>query len=171
MNAKVVFDIKNKPEVLDTSRIFDIDEIVVVSQPKENYRLRMQALSSSSFSRNDMSSLKVNSLCDLSTYAPSFSMPDYGSRLTSSIYVRGIGSRINSPAIGLYVDGMPIIIKSALNFYTYQLERIDVLRGPQGTLYGQNTEGGLIRLYTSNPMSYNGTDVKLSIGSHFLRIL
>lgn len=169
VNAKVVFDIKNKPEVLDTSRIFDIDEIVVVSQPKENYRLRMQALSSSSFSRNDMSSLKVNSLCDLSTYAPSFSMPDYGSRLTSSIYVRGIGSRINSPAIGLYVDGMPIINKSALNFYTYQLERIDVLRGPQGTLYGQNTEGGLIRLYTPNPMSYNGTDVKLSIGSHFLR--
>lgn len=171
LNAKISFDIKESPEVLDTSRIFDIDEIIVVSQPKENYRLRMQALSSSSFSGNEINALKVNSLSDLSTYAPSLSMPDYGSRLTSSIYVRGIGSRINSPAIGLYVDGMPIINKSALNFYTYQLERIDVLRGPQGTLYGQNTEGGLIRLYTPNPLSYNGTDVKLSIGSHFLRTI
>lgn len=169
LNARISCGINERPEVLDTSRIFDIDEIIVVSQPKENYRLRMQALSSSSFSGNDINSLKVNSLNGLSAYAPSFAMPDYGSRLTSSIYVRGIGSRINSPAIGLYVDGMPIINKSALNFYTYQVERIDVMRGPQGTLYGQNTEGGLIRLYTPNPMSYSGTDVKLSIGSHFLR--
>lgn len=169
LNARISCGINERPEVLDTSRIFDIDEIIVVSQPKENYRMRMQALSSSSFSGNDINSLKVNSLNGLSAYAPSFAMPDYGSRLTSSVYVRGIGSRINCPAIGLYVDGMPIINKSALNFYTYQVERIDVMRGPQGTLYGQNTEGGLIRLYTPNPMSYSGTDVKLSIGSHFLR--
>ena len=67
LNAKISFDIKESPEVLDTSRIFDIDEIIVVSQPKENYRLRMQALSSSSFSGNEINALKVNSLSDLST--------------------------------------------------------------------------------------------------------
>ena len=81
----------------------------------------------------------------------SFVMPEYGSRYTSSMYMRGIGSRINSPAVGMYVDNMPIQSKSAFNFHTYDIDRVDVLHGPQGTLYGMNTEGGLIRLYSKNP--------------------
>ncbi|HEY9551622.1 MAG TPA: TonB-dependent receptor, partial [Prevotella sp.] len=87
----------------------------------------------------------------------------------SSMYIRGIGSRVNSPAVGIYVDGMPIMSKAAFNFHTYQLERVDVLRGPQGTLYGQNTEGGLVRMYSRNPMNYQGTDLSLSAGTHFYR--
>lgn len=65
--------------------------------------------------------------------------------------------------MGIYVDGMPILSKSAFNFHTYGLERVDVLRGPQGTLYGMNTEGGLVRLYTHNPFEYQGTDVNLAL--------
>ena len=45
------------------------------------------------------------------------------------------------------------------------LDRVDILRGPQGTLYGQNTEGGLVRIYSRNPMNYQGTDIRLGIGS------
>ena len=45
------------------------------------------------------------------------------------------------------------------------LDRVDVLRGPQGTLYGQNTEGGLVRIYSKNPMNYQGTDIRLGIGT------
>ncbi len=96
-------------------------------------------------------------------------MPNYGSRYTSSMYVRGIGSRVNSPAVGIYIDGMPIVSKSAFNVHSYQLERVDILRGPQGTLYGQNTEGGLIRMYSRNPMNYQGTDLNLSVGNGFYR--
>ena len=92
-------------------------------------------------------------------------MPNYGSRLSSAVYVRGIGSRVNSPAIGVYVDGIPVMSKSAFNLHTYQLSRVDVLRGPQGTLYGQNTEGGLVRLYSRNAFDYQGTDVRIGYGS------
>ena len=83
----------------------------------------------------------------------------------SAVYIRGIGSRINTPAVGLYVDNIPYIDKSAFDFNFYDIERIDILRGPQGTLYGRNTMGGLIKVHTRSPFSYQGTDVKLSYGS------
>jgi len=153
----------------DSTRVFNLDEINVNAQPKDVFRLRNQPLSSSIFSSQDIRSLNVNDLRDLASYVPSFAMPNYGSRLTSSMYVRGIGSRVNSPAVGLYLDNMPIMGKSTLNFHTYEVDRIDVLRGPQGTLYGQNTEGGLIRIYSKNPMNYQGTDVRLGYGTYGYR--
>lgn len=150
----------------DTSKVYDIDEVVIVSSPKEVFRLRQQPISSNSLGADDLSSLGVRDLKDLSGYVPNFEMPSYGSRLTSSMYVRGIGSRVNSPAVGIYLDGMPIMSKAAFNFHTYQLDRVDVLRGPQGTLYGLNTEGGLVRLFTRDPFQAKGTDLRLSVGSH-----
>ena len=155
--------------LLDSSRVHDLDEVVVISQSKEVYRMRQQSLSSSVFTNKEIQSLNLRDLRELSAYVPSFVMPNYGSRITSSIYVRGIGSRVNSPAVGIYVDGMPLMSKSAFNFHTYQLDRVDVLRGPQGTLYGQNTEGGMVRMYSHNPMNYQGTDVNLGWGSHWYR--
>lgn len=153
----------------DTSRVYDIDEVVVIDQPKEAFRLRQQPLSSTSFNGDLIRGLNVQDVRNLSVFVPSFSMPEYGSRYTSSIYMRGIGSRVYSPAVGIYVDGMPILSKSAFNFHTYDIDRVDVLHGPQGTLYGMNTEGGLIRLYSRNPFQYQGTDVKLSIGTKLHR--
>ncbi len=153
----------------DSSRVFDLDEVIVVSQPKEVSGLRHQPLSSSVFTGRDFTNLGLRDLSDLSAYVPSFVMPAYGSRLTSSVYVRGIGSRVNNPAVGIYVDGIPLVSKNSYNFHAYQIDRVDVLRGPQGTLYGMNTEGGLVRLYSKNPMKYRGTDVRLSLGTHFYR--
>ncbi len=157
------------PIINDTSKVVDIDEVVVISQPKETFSLRQQPLSSSMFGANDLKRMAIRDLRDLTAFVPSFTMPSYGSRYTSSIYIRGIGSRINSPAVGIYTDGIPLASKSAYNSHSYELSRIDILRGPQGTLYGVNTEGGLIRTYSINPMDYQGTRAKLSIGSHFTR--
>ena len=149
----------------DSSKVVDLDEVVVVSQPKEQVRLRLQPVSSNVFGSEQLKQLNVRDLSQLSQYVPSFVMPSYGSRLTSSMYVRGIGSRINNPAVGVYYDNIPLMTKSAFNNHFYMLDRVDVLRGPQGTLYGQNTEGGLVRIYSKNPMNYQGTDVKLGIGT------
>ena len=159
----------NDMALADSSRVYDLDEVVVVSQSKEYMKLRQQPLSSNVLTGNEMSTLGVRDLRDISDFVPSFVMPNYGPRFTSSIYVRGIGSRVNSPSMGIYVDDIPLMNKSAFNSHTYQLDRVDVLRGPQGTLYGINTEGGLVRQYTKNPMRYQGTDVRLGIGTHFYR--
>ena len=165
----IALPISAESALSDSSKVFDIDEVVVVSQPKEVLRLRQQALSSTSLSSSLMKKMGVSDLRDLSQFVPNFVMPNYGSRLSSSVYVRGIGSRVNSPAIGLYLDGIPVMSKSAFNLHNYQLSRVDVLRGPQGTLYGQNTEGGLVKMYSRNPFDYQGTDVRLSYGSKYFR--
>ena len=155
--------------VADTSRVYDLDEVVVVSQSKEFMKLRHQPMSSTVLTNNEIGSLGLRDLREISDYVPSFVMPNYGARFTSSIYVRGIGSRVNSPSMGIYVDDIPLMNKSAFNSHTWQLERVDVLRGPQGTLYGVNTEGGLVRQYTKSPLRHQGTDVSLSLGTHFYR--
>lgn len=154
--------------VADTSRVFDLDEVTVVRQPKEQFLLRRQAVSSTMFSAADLSSYHATDLREASAFVPNFVMSKYGSRYTSAMYVRGIGSRVNSPAVGIYVDGMPLMSKSAFNTFFHDISRIDVLRGPQGTLYGLNTEGGLIRIYSRNPIEDPGTEWKATVGSHSL---
>ncbi len=153
-------------EDADTLRIYDLDELIIVSQPKESLLLREQPMSSTVLSAGDFQMLGLHDLKSMSSYVPSFTMPDYGSRLTSSVYIRGIGSRINNPAVGIYLDGMPLISKNSFNFHVYDMGRADILRGPQGTLYGQNTEGGLIRLYTKNPMTTQGTDISIKAATY-----
>lgn len=161
--------LKELSSLADSSKVYDIDEVVIVSQPKETMRLRQQSLSSTSLGSFQIQKLGTRDLRELSQYIPNFAMPNYGSRLSSAIYVRGIGSRVNSPAVGIYLDGIPVMSKAAFNLHNYQISRVDVLRGPQGTLYGQNSEGGLVRMYSRDPFQYEGTDVKLSYGSHYYR--
>ena len=149
----------------DTTKVVDIEEVVVIASPKETSKLRQLPTSVSLISQKDMQANHITSLKSASTIVPNFFMPDYGSRLTSAMYIRGIGSRINTPAVGMYVDNIPYLDKSAFDFNFYDIERIDILRGPQGTLYGRNTMGGLVKVHTRSPFSYQGTDVKLSYGS------
>jgi outer membrane receptor protein involved in Fe transport len=146
----------------DTVRTIRIEEIVVFGDPKENGNLREQPLSVTLLSQENMRANGVSSMKNLTALVPNIFIPDYGSKLTSAIYIRGVGSRMNSPAVGLYVDNIPYIDKSAYDFNYVDIDRIDVLRGPQGTLYGRNTMGGLIRAYTKSPFNYQGTDVRMS---------
>ena len=154
---------------VDSSRVYNLDEVVFVPLNKESKGLRFQPVSSSVLTGKEMNNLGIRDLRDISNYVPAFVMPDYGARFTSSIYVRGIGSRVNSPSMGIYVDDIPLMNKSAFNSHVWQLDRVDVLRGPQGTLYGINSEGGLVRQYTKNPLRYQGTDVNLGFGTRMYR--
>lgn len=150
----------------DTTKVIDIEEVVVIASPKENTKLRQLPVAASLISQKEMQEYQINSLKGVSNLVPNFFIPDYGSRLTSAVYIRGIGARINTPSVGLYVDNIPYIDKSAFDFNFFDIERIDVLRGPQGTLYGRNTMGGLVKVHTRSPFSYQGTDIKLSAATY-----
>ncbi len=87
----------------------------------------------------------------LSSVIPSLHIPDYGASLTSTIYLRGLGSRMENPVMGLYIDGIPVIDKNAYDFDWEGINRATMLRGPQGTLYGRNAMGGVLSLTTFSP--------------------
>lgn len=111
--------------------------------------------------------LQIEDIHGLSAIVPGLHIPDYGSRMTSSIYIRGIGSRIDHPAMGLYIDGIPVLNKNGFDFEPTDIRSIDVLRGPQGTLYGRNTMGGVIDITTLSPL-FTGdyTRIQAEYGSY-----
>lgn len=109
----------------------------------------------------------IEDLKGISGMAPNLFMPDYGSRITSSIYVRGIGSRIDQPAIGLTIDNVGILNKDAYDFEIADINNIEVIRGAQASLFGRNTMTGLINVTTLSPMQYQGWRGGFSFSSGF----
>ncbi len=150
----------------DSTNFIKIKEVVITASPKEAKDYRQLPLTTSIISQHDMQVFQVNSLKNITGIVPNLFIPDYGSKLTSAIYIRGIGSRINTPSVGLYVDNIPYIDKSAFDFNYSDIESIEVLRGPQSTLYGRNAMGGIIKLNTKSPFSYQGTDLKIGAGTY-----
>jgi len=138
---------------------------VTVTAIKQTPDLSLQPFAATVIDRSQTEIWSVNSLKSVSEISPNFYMPDYGSRMTSSIYVRGIGSRMDNSAVGLTIDNVPFLNKNAYDFMLVDIDRIEVLRGPQSTLYGRNTMGGQINIYTIKPMDYQGSRVAATIGN------
>ncbi|MDE6297620.1 MAG: TonB-dependent receptor [Muribaculaceae bacterium] len=148
----------------DTLRAQQLEELNVVAI-KQEARLREEAVSATVVGRQEIERLDITGMKTASNVIPNFYIPDYGSRITSSIYVRGIGARMDQPAVGLNVDNIPFLNKDAYDFDIADIASIEMLRGPQSTLYGRNTMGGLINITTLSPMNYQGWRIMLKAGS------
>ncbi len=122
---------------------------VVIKATKTNETLQKAPASISFLNSKGIRETGVNNIEDLNAIVPNLFIPKHGSRLTSPIYIRGVGSRINSQAVGLYVDNIPYFESGSFNFELFDISGIEILRGPQGTLYGRNTMGGLINITTA----------------------
>ena len=109
---------------------------------------------------------QIDALKDISSFVPNLYMPDYGAKLTSAIYIRGIGARSSGQSIGMYVDNVPYLDKSTFDFELTDIQRIEVLRGPQGTLYGRNAMGGIVNIYTISPFDFQGKKLSVSAGNY-----
>jgi outer membrane receptor protein involved in Fe transport len=136
-------------------------------QAEDNVPLREQGLSSISFSANDIVERGIYEISNLTAVVPGLFIPSYGSVQNTAIYMRGVGSRTNTPAVGLYVDDIPWLENSSFSSKIGEIERIEVLRGPQNTLFGKNSMGGLIRVITKNPIDYQGTFIERSMSKHY----
>lgn len=138
---------------------------VSVTAIKQQGPMQSQPTAVTTLGSDEVERLNILTMKNVSEIAPNFYIPDYGSRMTSSIYVRGIGARIDQPAVGLNVDNVPYLNKDAYDFDIVDIERIEVMRGPQSTLYGRNTMAGLINIYTLSPLRYQGIRVMAEGGT------
>ncbi|MFR9502919.1 MAG: TonB-dependent receptor [Rikenellaceae bacterium] len=138
--------------------LINVDQ-VSVSTIKQGLNLYRQPIAATIISKKDIDRKGITEIKDVSQIVPNLHIPDYGSRTTSSIYVRGLGARIDQPVIGLNVDNVPMLNKNAFDTEVMDIERIEVLRGPQSTLYGRNTMGGVMNIYTLSPFNYQGVRI------------
>ncbi|MCM1076286.1 MAG: TonB-dependent receptor [Bacteroides sp.] len=147
--------VPSSPRINEGPDTLAIGEVTVTSIKQARSLLR-QPVSVTTLNQREIERLNVMGMKGVSEIAPNFFMPEYGSRMTASVYVRGIGARIDQPAIGLNVDNVPYLNKDAYDFDMQDIQRIEVLRGPQSTLYGRNTIAGLINITTLSPLHYQG---------------
>lgn len=144
------------------ARHFDIDGVEVVGFKQDAHS--RDAISETVLSGAFVRETEMTSIKDLGYMVPNFFIPEYGSRQTSPVFVRGVGSKTNGPTVGFYVDGVPHMERSAFDDDLFDISSLEVLRGPQGTLYGRNCIGGIINAYTHSPFDYQGTRVKVGYG-------
>lgn len=116
-------------------------------------------------SAKEIDRLNILTMKDASDVVPNFYMPSYGSRITSSIYVRGLGARIDQPVVGLNVDNVPVLNKDNYDFDLFDIENIEVFRGAQSILNGRNTMAGQVNISTVNPWRFQGVRAMLELGN------
>ena len=146
----------------DTTVVVDA---VCVTAIKHGVAVEREAAASTIVDADRIEREGITSVKEIVTAAPNFFIPDYGSRMTSSIYVRGLGTRIDQPVVGMNVDNVPIADKNMYDMALPDIERIEVLRGPQSTLYGRNTMCGVVNVFTLSPLRYQGVRLRGEYGS------
>lgn len=135
-----------------------VEEVVVTARRREE-GVQSVPLSVTALSAKSLEERNVRSLADVANFTPNVTF-DQGARSSggssaSQIYIRGVGQdnsyATSDPAVGIYIDGVYYgrTVGSVMDIV--DLERIEVLRGPQGTLYGKNTMGGAISLVSALP--------------------
>ena len=109
-----------------------------------------------SFNTGELETLGIASIADLRAKVPNFLVDQFpSSNQTLRLFIRGVGIAdvqiTQDPAVGVYLNGVYLARSTGLATEVADLERIEVLRGPQGTLYGRNTTGGALNLITLKP--------------------
>lgn len=146
-----------------------LDEITVTAR-RQSENLQRVPVSVTAFSPEQIERLNVTSVDKLGQVIPNVAIvPIVGSPTGSIAFIRGIGNSdpLSSidPPVGQYLDGVYIGRGTAGNFELVDLERIEVLRGPQGTLFGRNTTGGAINMVSRAPSKDMGAELKGGYGT------
>ena len=162
--ARVYAQAAERAVLLSTDTLYTVDPVAVTAV-KHEQNLKQSAVTATVVDFATIEKQGIGGVKDIITAAPNFFMPDYGSRMTSSIYVRGLGTRIDQPVVGMTVDNVPIADKNLYDTTLPDIERIEVLRGAQSTLYGRNTMCGVVNIYTLSPLRYQGVKVRAEYGS------
>ncbi|MCG8415303.1 MAG: TonB-dependent receptor [Pseudomonadales bacterium] len=132
-----------------------LEEVVVTAQRREEVA-QSTPISLVSLNRENLQTLGINGIDDIIAQVPNFFADQFpANNKTLRLFIRGVGVTdvqiTQDPAVGVYLDGVYIARSTGLATEIADLERIEVLRGPQGTLYGRNTTGGALNLVSRKP--------------------
>jgi iron complex outermembrane receptor protein len=146
-----------------------LEEIVVTAQRRET-ALQTTPIAISAYGGEALADAKVFSANDLAAAVPAFSLTA-GTPLDVELNIRGItNTRLDSPSadpsVGTFVDGIYMGRTGDLNYDFYDLERVEVIRGPQGVLLGKNVVGGALSIMTAKPKFENSGALTLSYGNY-----
>ncbi len=146
-----------------------IEEITVTAQKREQ-NLQDVSAPVTAFSQDRLASAGINDVESLQKIAPNITVGDsFG---YANLFIRGLGYNTVfanvDPSVTIYTDGAIISQPSAQLFSFFDLERVEVLRGPQGTLYGRNSTGGTINLITARPTEEFSGYARLTGGNNAL---
>ena len=145
-------------------------EDIIVTARRTAESMQSTPVSISAFSQDFLEKQNVMQVDKIAQFTPNLTISQQPSSLSAaSILIRGVGqtepSAVAEPGVGMYLDGVYIARTGGAILDLVDLERIEILRGPQGTLFGRNTIGGAVQLVTRKPTDEFGIEQKLGYGS------
>jgi len=151
-----------------------LEEVIVTAQRRET-TLQTTPIAISAYSGAALAEQKVFTVSDLAANVPSFSLTA-NTPLDVELNIRGItNTRLDSPSadpsVGTFVDGVYMGRTGDLNYDFFDLERIEIIRGPQGVLLGKNVVGGAMSISTAKPKFDSSGALQLSYGNYDARLL
>jgi iron complex outermembrane recepter protein len=155
-----------------TQSAMPVDEVVVTAQRRET-DIQDTPIAVSAFSQKTIEDAHVNDLAGLQLLVPNLTVEQHGDSGGVHVYLRGVGSanhtELGDPAISFHVDEVYSPRPQGATVLMYDLERVEVLRGPQGTLFGRNSTAGTVNVVTAKP-TFDGFDAyaDLTVGDYNL---
>lgn len=144
-----------------------LDEVLVTAQKKEDL-LQQIPLSITSISAKRISESRIWDSKDITAIVPNLYSADPGDKRNVTS-IRGITSSSYDPAVATYIDGVNQFSLDTYISPLFDVERIEVLRGPQGSLYGRNAMGGVINIITRQPTNKTDVFAEISLGNYRLQ--
>ncbi|RKR03817.1 TonB-dependent receptor [Maricaulis maris] len=145
------------------------NDVIVVTSRRREESLQDVPLSVSAFGEAQLEDLQASDISALQNAVPNLTMHT-GDAENAVIYIRGVGQvdslAFAEPGVGVYLDDVYLARTQGAILDVFDVERVEVLRGPQGTLYGRNTIGGAVRFISTRPGSDPGARLELGAGNH-----
>ena len=148
----------------------EVLEEVIVTATRRDTNVQDTAAAITAMQADELAVRSITKLSDLAGSTPGLHISDYQG--DTSIFIRGIGTPViiagNDSSTGTYVDGVYLSRAAALGPAFFDVSRIEVLRGPQGTLYGRNATGGAINIVSNRPGDEFGGNLNVTLGDYNL---
>jgi len=138
---------------------------VVVTANRRLQNVQKTALSVSVANAQEISDLQIGNVNELGRITSNFRTYDDGGAAFPLVSTRGITTIDATPIVGVYMDDVPLFNVSSFPSYFGDIERIEILKGPQGTLYGRNSIGGVINIISKSPTNYTKGYVTTGYGN------